>query len=299
MKRKWFHAWLVPLLWLPCGALLVVFPGDLNWPGYFATFPGAWAPEILNLHVGLPALASQAVGAFFVVVLLGLLMDLAGVNRQVYVYYATFALLVIACLIACLGFGWINVSALLWLFCWTIYFVGILSILAAAGYRLLTRERVLKMIRNPKTVRIVIRVSGAALLLVATIWGVMFVDFYKILSPRPHDFTRFSFMWMLAVVLFAFAGLGLMLRLPWSRLPAMCIVGAVGGYITFVMFDYLSILGVAIMLPFIIGILILLGTNWIKSGFDVPAKTNENSQQTHATPTSEAAQSATHEKADV
>ena len=150
----------------------------------------------------------------------------------------------------------------------------------------------MKMKRNPKTARIVVQAAGAALLIIAAIWGVMFVDFYKIPNPRPGDITVFSYMWILAVVFFALAGLGLMFLKPWSRLPAMCIMGTVGGYITFAMFAFMSLIGVAIMLPSVIGILLLFGSDWIKSAFDTPTENNGDSQQNLRQVSSEAAPSA-------
>ena len=154
------------------------------------------------------------------------------------------------------------------------------------------------MRRTPKSARIVVQVAGAILLIIAAVWGVMFLDFYKIPNPRPGDITLFAYMWILAVVLFASAGLGLILLKPWSRLPAMCMFGTVGGYITFVMFAFRSLLGVAIILPSVIGVLILFGTDWIKSGFYTQAKDNGDSQQSHAEPTSEPARCAASEEAD-
>jgi len=147
------------------------------------------------------------------------------------------------------------------------------------------------MKRNQKAARIIVRIAGTALLIVAAAWLAMFFDFYSILSPRPRELTGFSYLWLLAVVLFGFAGVGLLTLKSWCRLPAMCIFGTIGGYITFVMFAFRSIIGLALMLPFVIGTLILFGTDWIKSAFK--KQTIEDSQQPDGEPTQEAAQSAT------
>ncbi|MDD5679442.1 MAG: hypothetical protein PHW60_15850 [Kiritimatiellae bacterium] len=150
-KSKWFHVWATPLLWLPCGILSMAFRGDKNLAFYFATFPGAWMPELLNLHFGLPAFISQATGVLLVVAGLGLAMDLAGVYRRVYVFYVPFAL-VSALLTIGPGF---DLAFLFFALCWTVYLVSIVAIVVG-----LIRRAIRK--RGPTTARTVPLTRGGS-----------------------------------------------------------------------------------------------------------------------------------------
>lgn len=130
-KTKWFHVWSFPLLWLPCAVLSALNPGDKNLAFYFATFPGAWTPEVLVLHFGWPAFISQIAGAFLVMNMIGGLMDLTGIYRRASVFCLPFAL--VALIMATTPY--FDADFVFFVLCWSMYIVGTASILVGLVLR--------------------------------------------------------------------------------------------------------------------------------------------------------------------
>ena len=146
-RTRWFHVWCLPLIWALAVSILYCLlwnKGEAGMAAMFAGLAGIWAPGLLHAE-GIAFVIVQLIAGAIVMAFVGFLQDLLRVRWWIYLLYG-------AGTAAALCHQWLtqpeptrseitSVVFVLWLFCFTLYFIAPVSCVVGGLVRIVRAVR--------------------------------------------------------------------------------------------------------------------------------------------------------------